>query len=759
MLVIAMLILFGSGFGGGGGGGGETGLLPLTIDVQIAFHDRSFRDLLVEENDTVAVWPLAEIRGVRYRDIVNGHDGELQGSGGIGQAVSVGLPEGGLGAEFSGTQYIQVPDDSGLGANLNLSLANGDIDIVFLIKTSTNDATNRAIVQKMVATNGNGWSASLVNGAIRFRVEVSSQIFSMDRGSIADGAWHLVQCNYQTGPGEARIFIDGVQSGATVTGVTTEPIVTGENLRIGEWNNNSGGFIGSLSYVMIGRQGNAALSASLDACRDWTSVLSDTRSAVPMVIKYGIQGSSPLDNTAGTGTCTVALDNTTSNSGGLLGYYSLNHANCRSGFRNGSPLRVTFTYDGTTYVKHVGRIVSAHPSPGVKRDRLTRVTSADWMDVAASSRPNLPAQTNIRSDNLVGFLVDEALRPPHSVGTSLGSSTFAYALHVGGGQLETILSEISRANTNELGRLFIRGNTQYGGELIFHSRGHQQTYTGIESSFVDTMSGLVPNEDQKPNRLLVTVHPVVVDGGVSVLYSMPTRQEIPPLATVEFQVTYQDPDNTALSVGGIDIVTPATPTDYTMTGNEDGTGADLSAYASIAEAGSELAGTSPTLTVTNESSSVGWFKTQIRGRRISHQYPITKPVGDPAVVRRDGPRDQALDLVLTSSSEFARDVGTHILSLYERQRIQSVSFIANSSHALMLQALQREPGDRIGVAESMQSGGAETTYVINHVEFEVMEGGIIRCTWTLAPAFDEGQVWVLGQAGASELGDTTVLGL
>jgi hypothetical protein len=42
----------------------------------------------------------------------------------------------------------------------------------------------------------------------------------------------------------------------------------------------------------------------------------------------------------------------------------------------------------------------------------------------------------------------------------------------------------------------------------------------------------------------------------------------------------------------------------------------------------------------------------------------------------------------------------------------------------------------------------------------VTNGGIIHCTWTLTPQPTEtGNVWVLGVAGASELGDTTVLGL
>jgi len=754
-----MLILF-SGLGGGGGGG----LSTLSIGIEMGLHASSFRDTLIDASFSVGVWPLAEVQSTRATNIVaNKHHGTFTGTGWV-RGVPNGLPEGGLGVTMDGTQHIEVLDDSADGANLNLSLANGDVDIVFLIKTTTNDATNRCIVQKMVTdANGNGWSVSLVNGAIRWREEIAGvQQFSFDRGSIADGAWHLVHCCKRTtvGTGEAFISIEGVQSGATQTGASLELGVTAANMRIGMFNDGSGGFIGTLSYVSIGREGDDDLGAALEACRPWTDITEDTRASMPMVIRYGIQGTRPIDNVAHSGTCVVGLDNSTSNSGGVLGLYSLDHVNKRTNFRKGAPLRVVIEFEGVTYYKHVGRMVSALPSPGSKRERLTRVTSADWMDVAASSRLKIPSQTAIDSDAVIGLAIDQALRPPHAVAISPGAETFDYALHLGYGGRESIMSEASRTCTSEFGFFYIKGDTVQGGVVTFEGRADRQTETTAVATFTDTMSGLQPNDGQKPNLLLVTIHPVEVDATpTAVLFSMTARQPIPPGETVEIHVDYRDPNNAARYVGGTAIVTPVITTDYTMNASEDGTGANLSTSVSIAETGDDLGGTNAVLTVTNEGSQTGWFTTQIRGKAIRHEDPVTIPTGDAASIRSEGPTEETLDLAYINSREFAQDIGEHILALYADSKIASISFVANTSAAMMLQALAREIGDRIDIVETMQSGSVPHAYVINHVEFQVTSGGIIRCTWGLGPVADTGAVWLVGVAGSSEAGETTVPGL
>jgi hypothetical protein len=66
-----------------------------------------------------------------------------------------------------------------------------------------------------------------------------------------------------------------------------------------------------------------------------------------------------------------------------------------------------------------------------------------------------------------------------------------------------------------------------------------------------------------------------------------------------------------------------------------------------------------------------------------------------------------------------------------------------------------EPGDKITIAETVT--GIDLDYFINGVEFSIAETGMIKVTWALTPA-SLVAYWILGTVGASELGETTVLG-
>jgi len=93
---------------------------------------------------------------------------------------------------------------------------------------------------------------------------------------------------------------------------------------------------------------------------NWTDVSEDV--IAPIAFNGGILDNSPLSRVAGTGKCTFSLNNSISNSGGLAGYYSPGHANCRSGFAAGLQVRIRITYDNATYKKFQGKI----PPQGIR---------------------------------------------------------------------------------------------------------------------------------------------------------------------------------------------------------------------------------------------------------------------------------------------------------------------------------------------------------------------------------------------------------
>jgi hypothetical protein len=95
-----------------------------------------------------------------------------------------------------------------------------------------------------------------------------------------------------------------------------------------------------------------------------------------------------------------------------------------------------------------------------------------------------------------------------------------------------------------------------------------------------------------------------------------------------------------------------------------------------------------------------------------------------------------------------------------RTLIPKVRFYGNRSDALMTAGLAREIGNRVTLTET--ATGVDTDWFINGVEITITDaasgGNNIEFGWCVAPQADFGLYWLLGDTGASELGDTTYLG-
>ena len=162
----------------------------------------------------------------------------------------------------------------------------------------------------------------------------------------------------------------------------------------------------------------------------WVDVTADTQSVVqPLDISYGISGAGPNDRIASTGTAQFALNNSSSNSTGDTGAYSPGHDDARTGWDIGVLCRISLTYGGTTYWKHVGTVTSIVPDAGLYKRKSVQVTSVDWMDEAATSKVSgVEIETGKRADELVAELVTTAVtRQPQQTSYATGISTFAYA--------------------------------------------------------------------------------------------------------------------------------------------------------------------------------------------------------------------------------------------------------------------------------------------------------------------------------------------
>jgi hypothetical protein len=750
----------------------------------------SFRSTLVDDEFVTMILPLSDLAGDRAKDICGrGNHGTFNGTGWT-FGVPMSVPEGVMGTSSDGNGYIEVPDDGGpeVTGVYNLSLSGNRIGIVVLLKTTHNSATARCLVCKQdTNSTGNGWHVALVSAGIRFYLEVGgSVIFDFTRGSVADGNLHVIYCLYRPDANEAKIFIDGVQSGLAATG-TTEPAATTAPLRCFMFTDgvagDGSGFIGTLAMVMTSREGNPDLATLLQPTIAWTNASTDVRAMLPIEARQGIPGNGPLDNMARPGTLTFAMNNAVTNTGGVIGYYSPGHASCRSGFQIGTPVRWSVTYGGTTYRLFYGFIQGVAPAPGAYGSRVSVVTCSDWIGVASRVPMSaVAAQTNVTSDDVIKLVMDQIEgRVPPAVAISQGASEFSFALDVSAGATESVLTELARIVGSERGFFYQRGDTTNDAVVVFESRADRQLLTALDATFSNTMHGLDVRYglEQIVNIVRVIVTPRRVDTvATTVLYTLDISEQDITIAageTLVIESGYRDPTESSKSVGGVEMVEPVANTDYGFNASQNGTGADLSGSLRVfTDGGRMLGGSSFRIELRNEGDVSGYLRLnsttalQLRGKGVYFdQDPLIVERRNGDSVRKHGPRTVQIDLMYESDISVATAVADFLLGILSDQRPvpESLSILGNANATLMGNALALKIGDKVGVIESVTGikvdapdSDAEIGFYINEKMIRQAPGGIITATFGLAASGPEGTIWILDEVGASELDETTVMG-
>lgn len=726
----------------------------LTLDFGLG---GSFRRAIVDSDSVVACWPLGEIASITsVRNIVEPSQyGIITGSG-INMGLAVDIPEGALGLRMTGTDtvYVEVAHAS------ELTLAGGGIDVTFLIKTSTSDATNRCIIHKQdTNSTGNGWHVSLVNGAIEFYLKVGGvAVFSFQRGSIANNAVHLVRCCYDpTGTATARIMIDGVQSGATVTSVSTLPAATTANLRIGLYANDAGQFIGTLSYMTLGTSGAHAVAATLQTTLAWTDVTSHARANRGFHLRYGIQGGGPSDRVASPGTLHFVLRNVNPATD-ASGYYSIGHANARAGFDLRIPVRLRLTYSATTYYKFRGFIQSVRPEPGQFGHRHSEIVAVDWMQVATETHlSGLTTQIDKAAWECFGFVTDRADQPPCATDYDITTGDFPYAFDNSQGESMSAMTELQRIAQSEQIFIYLKGDTLTGGVLRCESRLERQS-RAVSASFGDeSLSEIdIAHElDAMVNRCKVTVNPRSDGSTNQVLWALGSPRLLPAKSNVVIEGAYTDPSLSGERVGGQDLVTLVSGTDYAMFANGDGTGRDMTASLNVYD---ECGANGARFLVNNADDQDGWLTIlRKRGTPLLDYDPTVSVHEDPDSIRTYGARQVSFDMPYQTDSDFADKAA--IMTVNARKsplsNVRSLKFTTATNATLLTQALQREIGDVVQVKEQVAIGTGYVRFYITQIGLEIGPTGSIACEWQLAPVNAQGGFWLLG---TSVLGTDTVLG-
>jgi hypothetical protein len=224
---------------------------------------------------------------------------------------------------------------------------------------------------------------------------------------------------------------------------------------------------------------------------------------------------------------------------------------------------------------------------------------------------------------------------------------------------------------------------------------------------------------------------------------------------------YNDPDQEAESVAGIDMVTPVATTDYLMNEASDGSGADLTAYLSITATYGvngveyELENNNPISTITGYVT-----KLQARGKGVYTYRPVENERRYDASIAVDGKRTLNLTMSYQDNPLVGESFTDNLLDIYMVKRlvIDSFSFVANSSQFLMNAFMDLQVNDKISVVKD--SADIDEEYFISAINFTIEEGGAVYVTYELrtASTIPTGNYWKIGDSGYSEIGETTWIG-
>ncbi len=493
----------------------------------------------------------------------------------------------------------------------------------------------------------------------------------------------------------------------------------------------------------------------------WTSLAADLRADVAIKCDYGIHGSRVDDRVAGVGTLEFALNNSQRNSATTLGYYSPYNGSLRSGFYVGAGARLTITYSGSTFVKHVGRIAGIDPIPGQYGERSTLVTSTDWIDEAATWKiSGLSTMVSSRADEAAACLIRNIPVPPTASTLATAGMTLPYLNIAVRDEETTVLQELDRLARTEFGYVYVRGNTASGGELVFEDRRSRfNAACPIVTITNEMISMSAPlSRENGFSYLRTTVHPRRADDNDQVvIFYLDEPVTIGASETVNLNCGFRDPNEQSTRIGATDITTPVATTDYLFgTGPADNSLiANLSASFVVTSNGVEA-------TLRNGGAISGVLsQLQVRGRGLYDYQPVRVEMSSGSSAQgRFGGQILDYDMAYLDNPSTASAIGQYIIDHYanaQHQMVERVGWWANSSSALMVAALQAEPGARIALAETV--GGISTTFYIQGVALTIGKRGQIYCELDLiqdAEATLNGNYWILG---TSTLGVSTRLAL
>lgn len=529
----------------------------------------------------------------------------------------------------------------------------------------------------------------------------------------------------------------------------------------------------------------------------WVNLNAYRLQNVPITASFGFAGNGPLDRVASTGRLSLTLLNQT-------GLFTPGGSNCMSGFETGMAFRLRLAYQGRVKTRFYGTVppngIQIHYAQGLL---TTAVTVVDYMDKLATHELALPAYTtNKRMDEVLALILANMPVQPLSTSFGTGKSTFTSVFDTLNEKTRA-LSEVSKLALSEMGYVFVKSSETSDEVLVMQeraARSHQDIATiqvpidGSESGRIAENGDTRVTEESWPretqplftpqvawqfdaftditlqhaghyyNQVKATSCPRKVDINNVVLFNLERPLQVAAGDTVTLNGRFRDPNQLAQSVAALSTVTPVATTDYLFNTAQDGTGtnitADLEVTATYGANGVDYA-------LKNNNASTGYVTfLQARGKGVYLYRPIEKVDKDAALIAADGTRQLTITQPYQDNPLETTDIATITLDTYS-QKVTTVESVTISAHRVnteifsedmaMCAFLDLQIGDKVEILSStvnMNKG-----CFIQRMEFSIGAGDVATYKLHFIDSlYETFEIWILGDATASVLDTTTVLG-
>ena len=420
-----------------------------------------------------------------------------------------------------------------------------------------------------------------------------------------------------------------------------------------------------------------------------------------------------------------------------------------------------FPMSFSTRPHFVGKLERIVPSPSSRAVKTCKLIAFGSLGYLNAFRPALATQTNRRTDQAVGDILDDVGWGAGDRDLATGQTTMARFWVDGKRTMEAlrIVEEteggfIKEKKNGDIGfeSRHTRLASPYNTSQVTFSDASDATYT-YESISQDDPLSTITNHLEASARTYTTA-------SAAALWTHPeTGSDSPTLVPGEAKTVeafYPNPSsaNNALEVNA--WTTPAATTDYLANTASDGSGTNRTSSLTVTNA-KTAERMAVTLSNGHATDVVYLTKVQARGTAVTSNNPVKVRAIDSTSQSTYGERKYSAKTEFIPTSAEAQSWCDYQLSIYASPvEILTMNFSANLSAANLSQALSREISDRITIVAANDAKlGINADFFIESEQHTITRGGTQHIvSWQLSPATGGyTQFWVLdtGKLGASTI--------